>query len=86
MELFSRPWEHRWEHQKPEMARMSSPDERWHASVTLLEQPPVVDLGLVEHHVAVGVSGDGEVALPHQLADPRPGDAAQVQQRDAPVA
>lgn len=41
-----------------------------------------VDLGLVSKHVGVGVSGDGEVTLPDLLADPRPGHAAEVQQRD----
>jgi hypothetical protein len=36
--------------------------------------------------VGVGVGGDRQIALPDPLADPRPGDAAQVQQRDSPVA
>jgi hypothetical protein len=45
----------------------------------------VVDLVLVDEHVAVRVGGDGEAALPDELADARPGYAAQVQQADAAV-
>ena len=36
--------------------------------------------------MAVGVRGHGEVPLPDVLADPRPGDATQVQEADSPVA
>ena len=38
----------------------------------------VVELGLVDHHVRVGVRGDGEVSLSDLLADLRPRHAAKV--------
>jgi hypothetical protein len=44
------------------------------------EQGAVVELGLVNEDVRVGVRGDGEVPLPNLLADPRPRDAAGVQE------
>ena len=46
------------------------------------EELPVVELGLVAEDMGVGVGGDGEVALPDPLADPRPGDTAQMKQAD----
>jgi hypothetical protein len=50
------------------------------------EQISVVELVLSDHDVGVGVRGDGEVPLPDVLADPRPGEAGQVKQRDPPMA
>jgi hypothetical protein len=50
------------------------------------EQPRVVQLRLVGEDVRVGVRGHREVSLPHVLPDSRPGDAAEVEERDPPVA
>jgi hypothetical protein len=43
----------------------------------------VVEFGFVDEHVRVRVRRDGEVALADVLTDPRPGDPAEVQERDA---
>ncbi len=50
------------------------------------EQAGVVQLSLVGEHMAVRVRRYGEVPLPDVLADPRPGDAGKVKQRDPAVA
>jgi hypothetical protein len=42
----------------------------------------VVEFGLVEEDVTVGIRGHGEVSLADLLADPRPGDAAKVEEAD----
>ena len=60
--------------------------DEFHIKPLGAEQRLVVELALVHEHVRVGVGRDGEVPLPDPLADPRPRDPAQVQQRDAPVA
>jgi hypothetical protein len=51
-----------------------------------LEQTRVVELGLVDAHVAVGVGRDREVPLPDVLSDASPGDAREVKKRDPAVA
>ena len=55
-------------------------------SRALGEQGRVVEFRLVQHHVRVDVRGRREVPLADELADPRPGDTAQVEERDAAVA
>jgi hypothetical protein len=50
------------------------------------EERHVVEFLLVGEDVRVGVRRHGEVPLPDELADPRPGFAAQVKERDPPVA
>jgi hypothetical protein len=42
----------------------------------------VIDFGLVEDDVTVGLGGDGEVTLSDVLPDPRPGHPAKVEETD----
>jgi hypothetical protein len=51
-----------------------------------LEQSRVVEFPLVEHDVRVDVRGRRQVPLADELPDPRPRNAAQVQERDPAVA
>jgi hypothetical protein len=49
------------------------------------EQGVVVELGLIDEDVRVGVRRHGEVTLANELADARPRHATQMQQRYPPV-
>ena len=49
------------------------------------EQGAVVQLALVDEDVRVRLRAHEEMLLADELADPRPGHSAQVEQRDAPM-